>query len=218
MPSASTFDFAGNAVSDIFGAVGDFQNAKGLKKAAQYADLSAQIAQQSAQIKSVQAGRQLYKFMGGQVSDIASAGLKLSGSALDVMRDSATQGALSKQLIANQGAIDVMGYKAEAASYASQASAAKSSGIGKAIGAGLSIAGMVMFSDDRLKENVTLDHRRADGLGIYHFNFKGDKTVYEGLLASDAMKVYPDAVQEKDGHLMVDYQKLRVLPKVISHG
>lgn len=214
--SSSGFSDLGNAVSSIFGAVGEFKSAKGYEQAAGFANRNAEIATQSAAIQELMAGRQITKTLGGQRADVAGAGLAASGSALDVMRDSAQQGALTKQLIANQGAINVLGYKAEAASYQSMASAAKTAGTGGLLGGALKIgAALLSFSDDRLKENIALVERRRDGIGVYEFNFRGSSQRFRGVLASEVERLYPSAIVWEDGHRMVDYGLVGVTPEVV---
>lgn len=138
--SDSFFGNLGGAVSGVFGAIGQAQSAKGYKQAAEFASENATIAGESAKIQQLQAGRQIYKNLSTANADIAANGLAGGGSAGDILRDSAQQGALTKQLITQQGAINVLGYQAEAASYSSMASAAKSSSFGDLLGAGLKLA------------------------------------------------------------------------------
>lgn len=138
--SPSTFSGLGGAVSDIFGAVGSAQAASGYTKAAGIARENEGIAEQSTRIQEMQAQRQIFQVLGGQKADVAGAGLSASGSALDVMRDSAQQGSLTKQLVASQGAITALGYEQEASSYDSMASAAKTSSSGGFLGGLLKIA------------------------------------------------------------------------------
>lgn len=214
--SAGGMSDLGGAVSSIFGAVGSFQSAKGYKQAAAFASENAQIAQQSANIQNLMASRKVYQTIGGQQADVAGAGLASSGSATDLLRSSAEQGSLAKQLITNQGAINVMGYEAEAASYSSMASAAKTSGIGGLIGGALKIgAAAMMFSDDRLKSNAVLVDRRPDGIGIWEFNYKGSEQRFRGLMASEVEQRYPTAVAWEDGYRKVDYALLGVIPEVV---
>ncbi len=214
---AVDFGGIGGGISSVFGALGDLSSAKGYKKAAAYSDLNAGLARESTAIQQYQQQRDLYQTIGGQQADLAGAGLGASGSALDLIRSSMAQGSLAKQLIGLQGEITATGYKAEAASYSSMASSAKKSGIGGLISGGLKIAAAAgMFSDDRLKENIQLVRRRPDGLGIYTFNFKGDDTRFEGLIASDVLAHAPDRVaKHKNGFYMIDYDGLGVVPRIV---
>jgi hypothetical protein len=99
-------------------------------------------------LANIQLGRQIFKVTGGQRADVAAAGLSASGSALDVMRESASQGAFELQaqdrvtgttgmtikqqgrlilterdLINRQGEIDVNAYVTQAAALEAQADA-----------------------------------------------------------------------------------------------
>lgn len=214
--SQAGFSAAGSAVSDIFGAVGSFASAKGYKAAAGYAQENADIAAQSARIQGVMAQRQITKTLGGQRTDIAGAGLAASGSALDVVRDSAHQGALTKQLIANQGAINVQGYQAEASSYDAMATAAKASGTGGLINGVISAAAAVFaFSDDHLKEAIVPVSRRRDGLGIYEFNYRGSRQRFRGVLASEVERIYPKAVHTEGNYRVVNYSMIQAVPEVV---
>lgn len=221
--SSQDFGDIGGAVSSIFGGIGELASAKGYKQAADIAHMNEGIAEQSTKIQEQQAGRKIYQALGGQRSDIAGAGLAASGSALDVIRSSAEQGSLTKQLIQNQGTITALGYEQESNSYSAMASAAKASGSGgilggivKGIGAVASIAGF--FSDARLKTVPVLQYRRKDGLGIYHFSYRGSSEVFEGVMAEEVRDVYPTAVTTEDGFLKVNYALIGVEPKLVEQA
>lgn len=214
--SAAGFADIGSAASSIFSGVGQLQSSKGYKQAAAYAGDNAEIAQQAANIQSLMATRQVYKTIGGQQADIAGAGLANSGSATDLLRSSAQQGSLTKQLVSAQGAINVLGYQAEQASYESMAASAKTSGIGGLLGGAVKIgAAVAMFSDDRLKHNVALLERRQDGLGIYEFSYRGTDQRFRGVMASEVERIYPAAVSWEDGFRKVDYAVIGVTPEAV---
>lgn len=214
--SQAGFADLGGAVKDLFGGIGEFASAKGYTAAAGFATQNAEIEAQSTKIQETQAQRKIYQTLGGQKTDVAGAGLSASGSALDVMRSSAEQGSLTKQLIANQGAINVAGYEEEASNYNAMASAAKSSGTGSIIGGVISAAAsIVAFSDDSLKENIVEVSRRGDGLGIYDFTFKGSKQKFRGVLASEVEARYPTAVTYERGLRLVNYSLIGAVPEVI---
>lgn len=219
--SAAGFSDLGGAVSSLFGAVGSFASAKGYKAAAGYAAQNAEIAAQSTAIQETQAQRKIYQTIGGQKADVAGAGLAASGSALDVMRDSAQQGSLTKQLIQNQGAINIAGYQEEAANYNAMASASKASGTGGILGGLLKVASFaapfIAASDDALKENIVEIERRRDGIGIYEFTFKGSNQKFRGVLASEVEVRYPTAVRVNErGVREVNYSAIGVLPETIN--
>jgi len=125
---------AGGAVSDIFGAVGDFAEAGAYTTAAQYATQNAQITQQSTAIQEYQAGQKIVQATGAEQAATAGAGLSSGGTNLDLMRASVQQGSLTKNLISLQGKVNENGYLAEAASYTGMASAANSAGKGGVAG------------------------------------------------------------------------------------
>jgi hypothetical protein len=218
MPASQAgFADLGGAVKDIFGAVGEAKSAKGYSQAAGFAEQNAEIAEQNARIQGVMAQRQITQTLGSQSAEIGGAGFNASGSALDLMRDSASQGALTKQLISNQGAINVLGYKAEAANYSSMASAAKSSAAGSGLGGIVSLAAsaFAFFSDDRLKEGAVLIERRRDGVGIWEFNYKGSDQRFRGVMASEVERIYPRAVTYEGGMRKVDYARIDVMPEAL---
>jgi len=65
-----------------------------------------------------------------------------------------------------------------------------------------------IFSDRRLKKNIKQIGTRPDGLNVYEFDYiwGGDRQV--GLMAQEVQSVYPSAVSESGGYLMVDYSKV----------
>lgn len=127
----ATFTDLGTAVSDIFAAQGDLLKAKGSEfeqqaylGAAGLADQNAQFTAMSTAIKELQADRNLYQALGTTRADVAGAGLAQSGSALDILREGAAQGAMVKAVLGEQGLITEAGYEEQAKSYRDMASAA----------------------------------------------------------------------------------------------
>lgn len=141
--SNSTFSNAGGAVSDLFAGFGATTNAnlqaQGLRIKAQgdlaeggEYDLAASLAAQnekyteiSTAIQQMQQERNTTMQIGGQRAEIAGAGFAESGSALDILRDSASQGALAKQVLGQQGLITEAGYTEQQQSYNLMASTAR---------------------------------------------------------------------------------------------
>lgn len=128
----TAFSDASGAVSDLFAAEGHQSKAEGDRLEAQNYDLASGLAIQnekftetSTAIKQSQLDRENYRTMGGQQADIAGAGFAASGSALDLMRDSASQGALTKAVAGEQGLITEASYQEQAQSYTNMASAAR---------------------------------------------------------------------------------------------
>jgi len=65
-----------------------------------------------------------------------------------------------------------------------------------------------IFSDIRLKKNITRMGTRHDGLGVYEFEYVWGGGRQVGLMAQEVLGVYPDAVGESGGYLTVDYSKV----------
>lgn len=128
----ATFSDAAGAVGDLFAAEGDRFKAQGDRIESQNYDLAATYADQnvaftktSTEIKQAQLDRENYKVIGGQQADVAGAGFAASGSAIDLMRDSAQQGALTKAVGEQQGLITEAGYEQQAASDRNMSKAAQ---------------------------------------------------------------------------------------------
>ena len=96
-----------------------------------------------------------------------------------------------------------MGYQAQVAQQ--NASSAQT---GQMIG-GIASAAM-MFSDERLKKDVTLVRDDPRGFGIYDYRFVGEfGATRRGVLAQEVARVIPQAVAANDeGLLRVDYSML----------
>ena len=70
------------------------------------------------------------------------------------------------------------------------------------------IAGIAsMFSDERLKENIT-QIGSFNGLGVYEFNYLWSPAKMVGFIAQEVEKVLPEAVKEILGYKAVDYGKV----------
>lgn len=198
---------AGSAVSDIFGAIGDFAEAAGYRKSAALAEQNVDITKQSTAIQVMQANRQAFQTIGGQISDVGGHGLAETGGALDLLRSSQQQAAMQKQLIQNQGLINEHGYQEQAAADSAMASSQQAAGIGGMIGGALSIGAMV-FSDYRLKTDIQFigmfgKHK------LYSYRYKWDDVMTIGVMAQEVLKVQPEAVfRHHTGYLMVDYGRL----------
>lgn len=254
--SKDAFGNLGGAVSDLFGGAAQFSVAKGFKSSAeaylgtaktydeqagiygQMADQSgvnARIAGAGQRLKEMQTEREVFKTIGGARSDIAAAGLMESGSALDVLRDSAVQGGLQMGALRATGQLEQAGYKEEALSYqamgkaaeaasaaavgqagmaSAQAGAAKKSGVGGILSGALKIGAGLLFSDARLKDPIIwIDDadlgmdKREDGINRYMFKYRGGDQWYVGVLAQEVIQAHPEAVSRDpaSGYLQVDY-------------
>ena len=135
----STFsDFAGaasdlfssqtNAEADRIKAQGDFAEARSYEMAANLALLNEQYTKTETAVKQFQNEREIYQTVSQQQAGVAGGGLAESGSALDLLRSSASQGALSQAIIGQQGLITEAGYQEQHDSYVNMANAAMQAG------------------------------------------------------------------------------------------
>lgn len=70
------------------------------------------------------------------------------------------------------------------------------------------LAKLFMPSDIRLKENITRIGTSPKGYPWYSFNYIGDKTPREGVMAQDVLPHDPSAVDVHNGFYRVDYLKV----------
>jgi hypothetical protein len=78
-------------------------------------------------------------------------------------------------------------------------------------GGGLSGAGLgaLIFSDERLKEDIEFVGTDDDGLNVYKWKYKGDDVTHFGPMAQEVEEVNPDAVYtHQSGYKMVDMRAL----------
>jgi hypothetical protein len=69
--------------------------------------------------------------------------------------------------------------------------------------------GSVTLSDRRLKRDVTLVARRADGINLYRYRYLLGEQRFVGVMAQEVKAIRPDAVvSNPDGFLAVDYARL----------
>lgn len=79
-------------------------------------------------------------------------------------------------------------------------------------------AGGAAMSDIRLKDNIKHVGEK-NGHSIYHFKYKGDDTLYEGVMAQDVIKTNPEAVIVADnGFYAVKYDMIGVEMKEVKNG
>jgi hypothetical protein len=122
---------AGAGLSDLFAASADQSKAAGdlleganYDLAAKYADQEAAFTKESTAIQVMQAERAAYGSMSQTKADIGGAGFAASGSGLDILAQSAGQGALQQAVLQRQGLIQEQGFQEQAESYLNMESAA----------------------------------------------------------------------------------------------
>lgn len=131
----------GGAVSDLFGAKASTASAGSYTDAATIAEQNAQLVKQATAIKETQQSRQIFQTIGAQRAGVGGAGFAESGTALDLLRSSASQGALAKAITASQGAITENAYAEQAGQFRGMADAATASGTAQDIGGLVKAAG-----------------------------------------------------------------------------
>lgn len=78
---------------------------------------------------------------------------------------------------------------------ATPASNSTSSFLGGGLGlAGLGLQAAGLFSDARLKEDITPVGKLDDGQNVYSYRYKGSPTTQIGLMAQEVEKIHPEAV------------------------
>lgn len=132
---ASTISDIGGAASDLFAASGDkskaqydFAEAGNYGLASDLATQNDEFTKTSTAIKEAQQQREATGALGGVQADVAGAGFAESGSALDILRDSASQAALTHAVVGQQGLITEAGYQEQAQSYTTMQQAATQAG------------------------------------------------------------------------------------------
>jgi hypothetical protein len=67
----------------------------------------------------------------------------------------------------------------------------------------------LLASDRRVKENIKRVGK-ANGFNLYHFNYRGGRKRYEGVMAQEVQETRPDAVADINGTLHVNYGAIGV--------
>lgn len=99
----------------------------------------------------------------------------------------------------------MQGYQAQLA--AQNANNGATAGLFGSLGSAAILA--LALSDRRLKTDIVRDGVLPSGIPIYVFRFKGDDTLWRGVMADEVERVMPDAVvYNDDGYAMVDYGKI----------
>jgi hypothetical protein len=122
------------ATSDFFAAGAAGASIDQYKAAAESAISNEQAAEQQGRIRQYQAQRRIEDTLGAQRATVAAAGFQQSGTALDLMRDSTTQGAITQSMIQLQTGTEVAGFKAQENAAEAEAAAARGAAFGDVFG------------------------------------------------------------------------------------
>jgi hypothetical protein len=106
-------------------AQGDLAEASNYDAASTLALQNEAFTAQSTRVQQMQLGRQVTQTIGGQGAGVAAAGFSSGGTALNLMRDSASQGALARGVLGQQGAITEAGFDEQAKSFTTMANAGR---------------------------------------------------------------------------------------------
>lgn len=121
---------------------GDYNAAVGKQNAA-LSEEAAQDAEARGAAAATHYRSQVHQFLGTQRATIAANGIEASGTALDVMADSATQGEMDALTIRNNAAREAFGYRVRGFNALAQSQLDKMSGQMNAAGTLLGGAGQV---------------------------------------------------------------------------
>ena len=114
----------GNDMADNIKAAGYDAEAANYGLAAKFAGENVQFTQESTAIQEAALQRNFEMAQGKTQAEIAGAGFTNSGSAQDIMRENAQQGAIAQGTAAVQGSITELGYQEQQQSYETMQSAA----------------------------------------------------------------------------------------------
>lgn len=110
-------------------------------------------------------------------------------------------------------ASSIYGSMGSAVTEANAANASSPSMFDTLLGAGAQLGGAylsnpaIFMSDIRAKENIEHVGER-NGYPVYEFNYKNDNQRYRGVMAQDVEKITPEAIIDRNGVLMVDYNMI----------
>lgn len=170
MASSDSFQNAavdsGGAVTALFGASGSRAAADSYDEAERIARQNAVIASQATRVKGIQIQRSIFKTLGQQQADVSGAGFAASGTALDLLRSSASEGAMTKAISEEQGAISVNAYEEQATQFAGMAASARASAKGQGLGGLLQAGGAAYNLYNGVAGFFTADSVAALGTGI----------------------------------------------------
>lgn len=110
---------------------GDLAEATEYDIAQGLAERNAAYTEASTRIQAAQQERQITMQIGAQRAAVAGSGGAMSGSAGDILRDSAMQGALARSVLVSQGQITEAGFEDQAKSYGVMSAAARQTAAGE---------------------------------------------------------------------------------------
>lgn len=110
---------------------GDLAEASEYDLAAQLAQKNADYTKMSTAISTQQLDRQNMLTIGSERAAAGAGGIAASGSALDVLRDSAQQGAIARNVLQMQGQITEEGFEEQRDSYTTMANAGRATAAGE---------------------------------------------------------------------------------------
>lgn len=211
------FNLFGQGIGDLFSAQGSQEAANILNQAAQVGQQMETLEGVSGKLQQQQQQRQLYQVQGQQVAAAGANNTATAGSALNIIRSSQQQGALTQQLTGVQTGIQqegtqmqVLQIQAEAAQAEAAAQAQTAAGIGSLLGGGVTLGalGYLAFSDRRLKRDITF-HGYVKGIPFYFWRWKWGRAWHYGPLAQEVADVFPEFVHRGPfGLLMLDMRGL----------
>lgn len=200
---------------------------QGFNTAAGLSAQDAQLAQQNNQFNAGQndaalqrqlASASLLGSLGGQQNADQRANVALQAELGGTQRDIAQSQATS-QLSLLQALGSLYGYNP--ALFTGQTTSGTSSGTSTgttkenpgllgSIGQGAQAVGSLasLFSDVRLKDDISLISTRSDGLGVYDYRYVWSPDRHTGLMAQEVASVYPEAVSDFGGFLAVNYAEV----------
>lgn len=173
MDLGSLINSGGQAIQDLFGSEGATAEANSYNTAAQLAQQNAALTAASTRIQETQTARSVLQTEGTQITDVAGAGFTESGSALDLLRSSAQQGALQESLTNIQGAINENAYAAQAGAYKGAAAAANENASANTVGAISAIGGALISNGSSL---VSAGKTVVSGIGDVYDSIFGSGT------------------------------------------
>jgi hypothetical protein len=136
----------GSIFSGFGSLFGGSSAASGYREEAKFYGEAAQYQKLSGQLQDVAARRNAYQIIGKTQADVAGSGLKMAGSAVDVLRSNAQQASLTRSIGDINNNIQVQSYLAQQQGAEAEATASESSGLfgglGQILGGGLALFGI----------------------------------------------------------------------------